>query len=538
MADLRFLYLDSHLDFHIIPHSLWTTNGRFRVDFLRLLLQSDASLESLLKPLLASAVIHRSTLAKEISTDSSAQNVVRPLIEAKTPDNDHVLQFLASDEPSSLYWIKRGTQAVNIAYPDPSQLKRVEYKILNLLANSYIQFGHIVNADFDELRSSFTHQLFGHGLTYVSGGLCEAVSKDQEQFFEGGDINREPFKHGSLLQRARNEGHDQKIKSIDRLISVTQTEFAVHDWETVESMHSTMERFPDVNGQYQVTRNIEKQCLKSQSPMESGTYGSLGEVFVMAGRFDLAIRCCLRAFSIGETGAIETCARITRTVENMAQSCTESGKFSPALDLYRSLLELKRALFGIDHINTVHTLNNIGIALQQMRKYDEAVSCLNQVLHIYESKPSCETDQAKLANTLQNLGIVYSEQGDQTLAIDCFKRALRFANCDLVLKGVINNLGVAFARKGLLAEAIAFYTSALRASSGCHDLHVADVLYNIGVTEVNVGRMRSGKKHLRKSNRIFNDALGERHFKSMRTQNLLRILQRRKRLSKSTKLRK
>ena len=83
-----------------------------------------------------------------------------------------------------------------------------------------------------------------------------------------------------------------------------------------------------------------------------------------------------------------------------------------------------------------------------------------------------ETDQAKLANTLQNLGIVYSEQGNQALAIAYFKQALKFANCDLVLRGIINNLGVAFARKGLLAEAIAFYTSALRATStnhGCHD---------------------------------------------------------------------
>ena len=42
--------------------------------------------------------------------DPSVQNAVRALVEAKSPDNDHMLQLLTGDERWPLYWIKRAIE--------------------------------------------------------------------------------------------------------------------------------------------------------------------------------------------------------------------------------------------------------------------------------------------------------------------------------------------------------------------------------------------------------------------------------------------
>ena len=467
---------------------------------------------------------------------------MRALVEAKTPDSDGVLRFLTGDERSPQYWIKRAIELVNIAYPTPSENKPVEYEALNLHAIRCIQFGQwyrIVTTDLEELQHSFSYQLFRQGLNRLSS---EAFLKAQEQSFEVGNVNRVPLTQGSLPECSPDENYHQNLNSLDPLERILQVAFGVHEFAPVAALPNLARifyatgRFPVANGHYEVERSVNEQCLSAERPMLSETYGTLGEACN-----DLAIYCFPKAWSIGKTDAREMCARMTEEVENMAQSYTESGQFASAIELYRSVLELKRVLFGIDHVNTGDTFNNMGVALLHTREHEEAESCFKQALRIYKTKTPREIDPTKLANVLRNLGIVYSEQGNQALATGYFREALTFSNSDVVLKGTINNLGVAFARKGLLNEAIALYKYALkmaRTSPGCHDLDVADILYNIGMTEVNIGRRRSAKNHLRQSNRIFNNCLGERHFKSTRTRSLLRMLQQRKRLRKSRKSRK
>src|SRR5438045_2079944 len=179
-ASVRFLCLISYLHFYIIPNILWTTDNRFRDHILRPLLYNDVSLELLLKPLLESAVIYRSTLAKAISIEPLAQNAVRALIETKTSEENDLLQFLTEDERSPVYWIKRAIELVNIAYLMPLQNNQTEYKVLNLHAIKCIQFGrwhHIDTADYQELQPSFTCQVLRHGVLHVPDAFYKSTSK-------------------------------------------------------------------------------------------------------------------------------------------------------------------------------------------------------------------------------------------------------------------------------------------------------------------------------------------------------------------------
>lgn len=103
-------------------------------------------------------------------------------------------------------------------------------------------------------------------------------------------------------------------------------------------------------------------------------------------------------------------------------------------------------------------LNNIGVALSDLGKYDEAMKYLDRGIALYPTK----------SGYYQNYGVCLVAKGDDEKAMLYFKQAIAL---DPKLYGSYLNLGLIHSRRGNVAEAVKFMEKALNVDQNNLDLH-------------------------------------------------------------------
>ena len=167
-----------------------------------------------------------------------------------------------------------------------------------------------------------------------------------------------------------------------------------------------------------------------------------------------------------------------------------------------------------------------------MCKLRDAIDAYKRSLCIYQNHSVCQRNSLKMVNAIKNLGSVYSQQGRHRKAIENFKRALNIEKIyglnDIGMANTYNSLGVAYARLGVSARAMSYYRQAEAIVNGLcgYEWHadVADLFFNIGVTNSTLNRLRSAKYFLKRSLRIFCKCLGNMHPKTLRANEFLKSL--------------
>ncbi|GMN59702.1 hypothetical protein TIFTF001_028800 [Ficus carica] len=115
--------------------------------------------------------------------------------------------------------------------------------------------------------------------------------------------------------------------------------------------------------------------------------------------------------------------------------------------------------------------NNLGNALKDAGKADEAVQCYRQCLALQPSHPQA----------LTNLGNIYMEWNMTSAAATCYKATL---NVTTGLSAPFNNLAIIYKQQGNYSDAISCYNEVLRI-----DPQAADALVNRGNTYKEIGRV-------------------------------------------------
>lgn len=108
--------------------------------------------------------------------------------------------------------------------------------------------------------------------------------------------------------------------------------------------------------------------------------------------------------------------------------------------------------------NYVDALNNLGNALREIGRRDEAIASFERALAI----------RPEFAEAHNNLGIAWATQGDDARAIACYREALRLS---AAYAAAHNNLGIALGRRGQHAEAVECYRRALEISPNYAEAH-------------------------------------------------------------------
>ena len=134
------------------------------------------------------------------------------------------------------------------------------------------------------------------------------------------------------------------------------------------------------------------------------------------------------------------------------------------------------------------TLNNLGLVYADQGKWQEAIAAYEQSLETNRQLADVHGE----AQTLGNLGLVYHQQGKLPEAISVFDQDLQIS-CELRdIHGVaqtLNNLGSVYRQQGKLPEAISAYEQSLQTKRELGDVHgVAVTLNNLGLVYSDQGK--------------------------------------------------
>ncbi|MBM0741934.1 tetratricopeptide repeat protein [Phormidium sp. CLA17] len=139
-----------------------------------------------------------------------------------------------------------------------------------------------------------------------------------------------------------------------------------------------------------------------------------------------------------------------------------SGRRAEAEQVYRSLLEQQP--------ESIDALNLLGALLHELGRYDEALTCFEQVLTL---KPAAESHNS--------VAIVLKAQGKYTEAVEQYRKALALKPNQ---PEVMSNLGNALKESGSAADAIACYQDAIALNP-----HYAEAHNNLGISYKEQGKL-------------------------------------------------
>ncbi len=194
-------------------------------------------------------------------------------------------------------------------------------------------------------------------------------------------------------------------------------------------------------GRLQAAEQIYREILHVE-PNQADALHLLGLIAHQLGKHGMAVEYMGRAIALkGNVAAFHN---------NLGNALQDQGKLEEAATCYRRALELKP-----DH---AEARNNLGNALKDQGKIDEAVACYRRTL---ELKP----DYAEAHN---NLGNALNGQRKLDEAVASYRRALELKPA---YAEAHNNLGSALKDQGKLDEAIVCCRRALQLKPNCAEAH-------------------------------------------------------------------
>ncbi|KAI8632211.1 kinesin light chain [Xylariaceae sp. FL1651] len=167
---------------------------------------------------------------------------------------------------------------------------------------------------------------------------------------------------------------------------------------------------------------------------------------------------------------------------NIAESYYILGKYDNAKLLYRQTLQIKEGVLGREHPDTLKSMNNLALVLQDQGKYEEAETIHRQTLQIKEGVLGREHPDT--LQSMNNLALVLQDQGKYEEAETIHRQTLQIREGVLgrehpnTLKSM-NNLAVVLQGQGKYEEAETIHRQTLQLREGVLGREHPDTLQSI-----------------------------------------------------------
>lgn len=209
--------------------------------------------------------------------------------------------------------------------------------------------------------------------------------------------------------------------------------------------------------------------------------------------------------------------RLALTINQLAFSLEDQGRYVDAETLYRRSLAILEKALGPDHPNVGMSLNNLAALYKAQGRYAEAEPLNRRSLTIQEKARGPE--HPDVAYPLNNLASLYERQGRYAEAEPLYRRSLaifeKAVGSDHPNVGTtLGNLAGLYRVQGRYAEAEPLYRRALvikEKALGPEHPDVAYPLENLAELYVSQGRYAEAEPLFGRSLAIFEKALGPDH---------------------------
>ncbi|HJQ25116.1 MAG TPA: CHAT domain-containing protein [Blastocatellia bacterium] len=153
--------------------------------------------------------------------------------------------------------------------------------------------------------------------------------------------------------------------------------------------------------------------------------------------------------------------RLPYEIKVVGNQYQETGDYATAMDAYQLALSLCEQLK--DDLGVANSLNNIGYLYWNQGDYQQALALWHESLAMYEalSGPTAAAGRAQLMN---NIASIYLEQGRHAEALELYEKALKFAESvknENSKAAALTNMGGVMLRQQNYEQALAAYRKAL-----------------------------------------------------------------------------
>ena len=202
---------------------------------------------------------------------------------------------------------------------------------------------------------------------------------------------------------------------------------------------------------------------------------------------------------------------------HQADEADNKARYADALDLLQKQLEIRERILGKEHPDTAESYNNIGLLYSRQGDYAKALEWYQKALRIAEKALGAE--HPNTATAYDNIGTIDLYQGNYAEALEWLKKALRIREKVLGAEHPNtaisdNNIGSAYYEQGDYAEALKWYQKTLRVEEkvlGIEHPRTAQSYITIGLVCYAQGDYAEALAWYQKALRIYEKVLGAEH---------------------------
>ena len=220
------------------------------------------------------------------------------------------------------------------------------------------------------------------------------------------------------------------------------------------------------------------------------------------------------------------------SINNMGLLLQDQGKLPEAEPFYREALETRRRVLGDEHPNTLTSLNNMGLLLRTQGKLSEAEPCYREALEV--RRRMLGDEHPSTLNSINNMGRLLQAQGKLPEAesyyresLEASRRVLGDEHPDTLIS--INNMGALLWAQGKLSEAEPCLREALetrRRVLGDEHPNTLTSLNNMGLLLRTQGKLSEAEPCYREALEVRRRMLGDEHPSTLNSiNNMGRLLQ-------------
>jgi tetratricopeptide (TPR) repeat protein len=247
---------------------------------------------------------------------------------------------------------------------------------------------------------------------------------------------------------------------------------------------SDLSKYDAALAHYEAALKIRKSLLGDDHVDVARAYTNLSLAFQRLGRLDEALAMCSSALEMFSKAPGDNQKNKSICHNNTGNILKDQGKHGEALDHYSIGLEITLKTEG-ETADAAHFLHNIGNALMNQNKLEEAMEKYVSVLRIYE-KAKMDT---RVAMCHLNIGTVLMDQGKLDAALKHARKSLAIYRSKLSHEHAKCGdshilIGNILMRSGKFAEALDEFENALRIRKnvfGEMTLKVASIYQNMAI---------------------------------------------------------
>ncbi len=240
------------------------------------------------------------------------------------------------------------------------------------------------------------------------------------------------------------------------------------------------------------------------------------------GQYRKALDFTQKAWALAESTWGRLHAKSARILNQFGIIYRDLGDNDQADRYAAEVLDIRRQLFGENHLETAQAYNNIGVGKYRRTRYRESLAYYEKGMDIVLSLP--ETDSSILAMFALNIGGVYGQIGYYRKALEATHKALRYCPSQSIedvisLGNIYNNLGTNYLMLGETSKAVHYFQQSLEKKEQAFGGNVPEVgqtLMNIGIAYDDLGKFEEAARCFEKARVVLEDNLDpDHHFIAM-----------------------